>query len=89
MQNERVAEAVMRKVRTKAQAKQMDFSSEAELRKCALPALGIKSLQLAVMLTGLCTDLKIDMQALSDLDIVKMRTVADVIDILASKPVTA
>ena len=90
MQNERrVAEAVMRKVSAKAKVKQIEFSSEDQLLTRGLPDIGIKSLQLAIMLTALCADLKIDMQEISDLDIVKMRTVADVIDILASKATAA
>jgi len=90
MQNERrVAEAVMRKVSAKAKVKQIEFSSEDQLLTRGLPDIGIKSLQLAIMLTALCADLKINMQEISDLDIVKMRTVADVIDILASKATAA
>jgi acyl carrier protein len=47
--------------------------------------LGIKSLQMASLLTAICEDVDIDLFLLSDLDIVRMKSVQDVIDILCEK----
>lgn len=47
--------------------------------------LGIKSLQMASLLTAICDEVDIDLFLLSDLDIVRMKTVQDVIDILSEK----
>lgn len=90
MQTEQtVAGAVMLKVKAKAKTKGIESLNDDSLREHALLDIGIKSLQLAIMLTSLCADLQIDMQKISDLDIVRMRTVGDVIDVLVSKAVPA
>ncbi len=47
--------------------------------------LGIKSLQMASLLTAICETIDVDLFLLSDLDIVRMKTVQDVIDILARR----
>jgi acyl carrier protein len=47
--------------------------------------LGIKSLQMASLLTDICGELDIDLMTMSDIDIVRMKTVEDVIDILSQK----
>jgi acyl carrier protein len=47
--------------------------------------LGIKSLQMASLLTAICDVIDVDLFLLSDLDIVRMKTVQNVIDILAEK----
>lgn len=47
--------------------------------------LGIKSLQMASLLTAICDEVDVDLFLLSDLDIVRMKSVQDVIDILSEK----
>ena len=47
--------------------------------------LGMTSLEMIVLLTEVCNELRIDLLELSDVEILKMNRVQDVIDILAAK----
>lgn len=47
--------------------------------------LGLKSMQMAAALTSICDEAGIDLFLLSDLDLVRMKTVQDVIDVLTEK----
>lgn len=47
--------------------------------------LGIKSLQMASLITAICDEVDIDLFLLSDLDIIRMKRVRDIIDILSEK----
>lgn len=47
--------------------------------------LGIKSMQLAAALTAICEEAGVDLFLLSDLDLVRMKTVRDVIAVIAEK----
>ena len=75
-----IEEAVLRHLARYARG-----ASEIGTDKLLKEHLGIKSLQMASLLTAVCDDIDVDLFLLSDLDIVRMKSVQDVIDILADK----